>query len=680
MAKRKKQSSVDKSRYFLSALVGILGAQSLLFRNLDSGVFDNFSNLADKGLDSIAQVGPVGSAILALGVGVLFYRLYPKFEDARTPSRVISAIVAFFMALSIVIPRLMKNSNASIDSYPNYVGGVPRWHEPIFWAVFIIQLSIISLALTVGICWLMEKTTNINEYGRTNTKTDSSLKRHGILEKWAQLFDGSFGHSALATMAMVLCWMPMLIIQGPAIIDIDTVLQLVQFRTGHVWDPMTMVELPGFVGQDHHPFVDGYLYAIFDKLGILLGNEILGFQILIILQSCVAAFSIVASLIWVRKRTSLTDPYISACWCLAAALPVFPMNTSTVLKDSTWVPIFLLWMVAFFEVIYRCNKGCAVGWKLVTCLIILGVLSGLTKKTSIYITTLSLLLLLIFLRKRIVALLISVLIPAALVIVLVPVAVLPALDIAPGGPQEALSVPIQQLSKVTILHRDELTKSDLKAIDKVLDIDRIKPNWKASSADNAKHYGYKVDSSSKDRLKFVKTWIRLFFRYPKDYITAAPYLLEPFFYGETYYRTGPVRCGWWEAGGLKIFRGYPECKPSYTQEKIAVPLKNALNKIPPFSFLGAEALYVLWVPLLALGLTVAVKRYRNLYYLIPTFVNWCSLLFVPTHQVRYTLSFLFCFVLTIAIPFVIVNSNKGKCSQTTPAKHAEFSLSSRSLE
>lgn len=680
MAKRINQSYVDKARYFLSALVGILGAQSLLFRNLDSEVFDNFSNLAAQGLDSIAQVGPVGSAILVLGIGVLFYRLYPKFEDARIRNRVIAAIIAFFLALSIVIPRLMKNSEASINSYPNYVGGVPRWHEPIFWAVFIIQLSVIGLAFTVGICWLIEKAANLNEYGQTNTETDASLQRHSFLGKWTQLLDGSFGHTALATIVVVLCWIPMLIIQGPAIINIDTVVQLVQFRTGHVWDPMTMVELPGFAGQDHHPFVDAYLYALFDQLGLWLGNEILGFQILTILQSCVAAFSIVATLVWVRKRTNLTDTCIGACWCLAALLPAFPMNMSIIVKDSTWAPIFLLWVVTFFEVVYRCNNRCVIGWKLVVCLIILGVLSGLTKKTSIYITTLSLLLLLVFLRKQIVALLISIFIPSALVIVLVPVVVLPALNIAPGGPQEALSVPIQQLSKVAILHRDDLPKSDQKAIDKVLDIDRVKPDWKASSADYAKHYGYKIDASSKDRIAFIKTWIRLFFRYPKDYVTAVPYLLDPLVFSETYYHTGPVRCGWWEAGGSTILRAYPECKPSYTQEKIAVPLTNAMNRIAPFSFLGGEALYVLWLPLIALGLTVAVRRYRNLYYLIPTLVNWCSLLFVPTHQVRYTLSFLFCFVLTIALPFVIVDSDKGKCSQTTPAENAVFSSSSRSLK
>ena len=681
MVKVKNLSSADKTRYLLSVLVGTLGAQSLLFRNLDSAVFENFSNLAASGFDSIAQVGPVGSALLALGLGLLLYFLYPKFENASRRQKLISAAVAFFMAFSIVIPRLVKNSGVSNNGYPNYVNGVARWHEPIFWMVFIVQLSTIGFALTVGICWLTEKVNNLSESRQIESvETTTSLKCSNILEKWAHLFDGSASHLALTTAAMVLCWMPMLIIQGPAIIDIDTVLQLVQFRTRHVWDPMTMVDLPGYAVQDHHPFVDAYLYVLFDKLGLWLGNEIVGFQILIILQSFVAAFAIVISLVWVRRRTNLTDSCVSACWCFAAALPIFPMNMSIVVKDVTWVPIFLLWLVAFFELVYRCNNNHRVGWKLVAFLIIFGVLSGLTKKTSIYITTLSLLLLLVLHRKQRIALLISVLVPAALVVVLVPVAVFPALHIAPGGPQEALSVPIQQLSKVAILHQDELAESDLKAINKVLDIDNIKPNWKANSADNAKHYGYKVGSSSKDRLRFIKTWIRLFFRYPKDYITAVPYLLDSFVYGETYYRTGPVRCGWWEAGGSKILRAYSECKPSYTQEKIAVPLRNTLSKIPPFSFLGAEALYVLWVPLIAVGLTVAVKRYRNLYYLIPTLVNWCSLLLLPTHQVRYTLSFLFCFVLTIAIPFVIVDSNKGKCSQTTPAKHAEFSLSSRSLE
>lgn len=663
MTSKTNRPCVQKLRCFLSVAVGILCAQSLAFRNVDSAAFDNFANLTAKGLDSIAQFGPAGSIALAVCLGVLFYRFYPNFNHAGKRDQLISAILSFFLALSIVVPRLMKLPNVSFDSYPNYVGGVPQWHKPIFWMVASVQLLTIGFTLAVIICWLMHKAANFVEYRNTDDASNSIPPTNlSIWERGVRFFDGKPKHMTVATLAMVLCWVPMLIIQGPAIIGVDSMVQLVQFRTGHVWDPMTMAELPGYAGQDHHPFFDTYIYGLFDELGLWLGQEILGFRILIALQSTVAAFALVVSLVWIKKRTNLPDSCICVCWCLAAILPAFPMYMSIVLKDSTWVSIFLLWMVAFFEVIYRCNNNQAVGWKLVLCLVVLGLFSGLTKKLGIYVTTVSLLLAIIVVRKQLVAFLISMLVPAALVIGFVPVAVLPALDIAPGGSQEAISVPIQQLSRVAILHQDELTRSDREAIDKVLDISHLKPYWQADSADYAKHYGYRLNASSSDRKNFILTWIRLFFRYPKDYIAAVPYLINPFIYGDTYYYSGPVRCGWWEAGGLQILNEYPECRPSYTQEKIATPLTNALNKTPPFSFIGSEALYTLWLPLLALGLTISIRRYKNLRYLIPVVISWCSLFLLPAHQARYTLSFLFIFALTIAVPFVQVLTKERNIS------------------
>ena len=653
MAMVENRARLDKTRCLLSVGVGILGAQSLAFRNVDSAAFDNFSTLTARGLDSIAQVGPVGIAILALGIGLLFYKLYPEFQNAGRRNRLTASIVAFILALSVVIPRLVKKTITSFNTYPDYLGGVPRWHEPIFWLVALIQLLSIGSVLAVSFCWLIHKTVDLGEPASPDAKDIIAPPGHTtIWERGARLFDGTPGHLVLATAVTLLCWVPMLIINGPANLGFDTMVQLIQVRTNHVWDPMMMVELPGYAGQDHHPFVDTYLYGLFDEFGLWLGNEILGFCILVVLQSIATAFALVMSFVWLKKRTNLPDSCVCICWCLAAFLPAFPMYMSAIVKDSTWISIFLLWMVAFFETLYRCNNNQSVGWKLIICLIVLGVLSGLTKKTGIYVTTLSLFMLLIFLRKQIIPLLVSTLVPALLVIGLVPMVVLPALNIAPGGPQEALSVPIQQLSKVTVLHKDELSQSDREAINKVVDTDRAASQWRDSSADYAKHYGYKINSSSKDRKQFIKTWIRLFFRYPKDYIAAVPYLVDSFVFGNTYYFSGPVRCGWWEAGGFKLLKGYSDCKPSYTQEKIGIPLTDALNKLPPFSFLGSEALYTLWLPVMSLGLTVAKRKYRNVLYLMPSVATWGTLLLLAAHSPRYSLCFLFIFALTIAIPFV----------------------------
>ncbi|MEJ1554682.1 hypothetical protein SMA77_28540, partial [Escherichia coli] len=63
-------------------------------------------------------------------------------------------------------------------------------------------------------------------------------------------------HVLTYSVILFICWIPILVINGPVIIPMDTMVQLIQMRGFRVWDPMMMTYLDGYTLSDHNPFFD----------------------------------------------------------------------------------------------------------------------------------------------------------------------------------------------------------------------------------------------------------------------------------------------------------------------------------------------------------------------------------------------------------------------------------------
>ncbi len=632
---------------------------ALTLRSTSSAAFSNSSSFFSQSMDAVGVLGAVGSFSMMTGIGYIVYRIYPLLSVATIRVKVVNCILSAAIASSTILPRMAPDPSLERGSIQAQTHEQAMRSSTSFILCLALQVLALSMFVFAILCWLediaakyMDRSKmEVSEQELQNVADPKSVS-HKIWRILASFIDFTPKHILITTIIIFVCWMPVLIINGPAIIGVDAMVQLIQYKTGHVWDPMLMNELPGYRAQDHHPVFDTLLYGLFDQLGVFLGNEIAGMRVLIICQSLFAAFSLAVALAWIRRRTSLPDGAVVAILFFSALLPAFPMYMSIVLKDTTWLPFFVLWCVLFYECVYRVRKHERLTISLITAVVVFGIVGGLTKKTSVYVTGLSLLALALFAHKNRVRVALMALLPPILVAIVIPATLFSPLRIAPGGPQEAISVPMQQVAKVAIDKWPELSPKDKKAIEKVIDVKEAHQHWNRNSSDYVKHYAYRQDATKLDRTKFMAIWARLFFRYPGEYFKAALYLAIPFVVHDTYYYTSAVRCGWWEAGGRSLFPGYEECALSHGQKTIAVPLVSLLNKIPPFSLLGSEAVYVLWIPLVAMGFVVIRREYGKLLFTLPFVFTWLNLLALPAHQVRYSLGFLFCFALMIAVPFI----------------------------
>lgn len=615
--------------------------------------------ILNSAISGVSSAGALTAFMVWAGCVYLYRSGIKAFVLRPVYERCIFALVALLLSATVCFTGTWASVDGKNAGYPWYSNGMYPFDRPAFTGFFIVRLlAVASLLLMVWalIVAMIERRSDDGAQSFRFSVRPQGAKISAVVD-WLKRYVPSLRLNvrsvATYTALVVLFWLPILYINGPVIVNIDTVLQLIQGRGSRIWDPMTMQWLDGYMLQDHHPVLDTLIYVAFDRFGLLVGHEIVGLRILVLLQAIVTAFAVVLSLTWVFSRITVTGPVQACCVIFVIVVPTFSTVSTVIVKDSTWAPLFLLWAIAFAEFIYRKQSEMSVSWKFIALLIVLAVFAGLTKKTSIYISTGASFLVLMFMSGRLKTL-VATLVPAGICVVLIPGLLFPAFRIAPGGPQEPLAMPIQQVTKVLIDHQDELSQDDLQVISKVINVKKAKEDWNPVSSDFAKHYGYKPSATKADRSAFEKLWVALAFRYPGSYIDSISYVRNPFVLGETYYQTGPVKCGWEGAGtnNVEVLPEFESCTFSVQQSRLGKPFVNAMNRIPPFSLLGAEVLYVVWVPLLALALVAVRKRWKSLLYFSPVLMQLLVQFMVPSYQNRYTLGLLFTVFLTMSIPFL----------------------------
>lgn len=93
------------------------------------------------------------------------------------------------------------------------------------------------------------------------------------------------------------------------------------------------------------------------------------------------------------------------------------------------------------------------------------------------------------------------------------------LSIAPGGINEALSIPLQQTARYVVVYGDEVTEEERAAIDAVVDYDQLAENYQPMISDGVK--GLYKNPSSQDLMRYFKTWFSMFWKHPSCYIQAT---------------------------------------------------------------------------------------------------------------------------------------------------------------
>lgn len=472
---------------------------------------------------------------------------------------------------------------------------------------------------------------------------------------------------ALLSGLILLCWIPTVALMYPFHIGPDTIAQLLWHEGYPVFDPSSREVLEGFSMSDHHPVFDTLLYGAFYDLGSDLGNPVWGMVALCWLQTAFAVVVFGYSCCWLREHGA---PFVLCLLALAfwALDPCFPMLFEQVVKDITSMPLFILWTLCFIDVVLAARRRAPLSRGLFAALVVLTLLCALTRKTLLYITVPSLALVAVCLlvaaisarrrgeqacagrRTLLVQVLSSCAVAVLVMMVLLPKVLFPAFGVAPGGVQETISVPIQQVSSVVAHHSSELSEEDMAAISAVLPVEEIPGLYTPGTADPVKD-SWNRESSTSDAVRFLATWAKLALRYPADYVSSLAYLGNYVFVGSYCNDIPVVWWGWEGKGGAELFPDYPGGQRTEGQELLqSVVYEGVWGSNRATELLLDTAVYALWIPLFSLALILR-RRPANALMFVPVLLSCAVLILVPAYQPRYSFNMLFLAPVIFSMPF-----------------------------
>ena len=464
-------------------------------------------------------------------------------------------------------------------------------------------------------------------------------------------------------LTIFICWLPWTYFLWPANIAADTVAQLMWSKTGKVWDPSSGDSLSGFSLSDHHPWVDTLIYGFFDKVGVHFGSEAWGLWSLAFLQLVLTALIFSVIICYLGSVLLVPWQYCFISLVFVSLNPIFPRLEMSIVKDSTAMPFFLAFMLLLIEYIRRVKKKLTVSPMLIVGILLLSFLCAEMRKIALEIIAGTFILLAFFMNKRLISLGSAIFVPVCVFIVSSLVS--PVLHIAPGGKQEMLAIPLQQVAYTSLVHSDDLSKSDQDVVDSIVTCNAIRLNdiftidtndgREINSADAIKDQCFNRSATSSDIGRFLVVWGKLGLKHPGSYLHAVPWLRDPFVLGSYYDEGWYVRWGWEQMGSNQIL---PEYKSTFEWAERSQPQKygsaiyTLLTHMPGVSIFMTEAIYVSWIPLIAFSLCCIRRYYDRLVLFIPWALTIGTLMLLPAHQTRYTWTLAFGAILIMAIPFM----------------------------
>lgn len=384
-----------------------------------------------------------------------------------------------------------------------------------------------SLVYTVGITWFLSEMAAL---------LDTFLRSGWDWMPRKKLFLSDAYHKnpfKVSFIALLICWLPNLVLSYPATMCID------------VWNQM----LQSFGYQrftTHHPPAHTVLAGAFERIGLMLGSANLGLFFYIVFQTVL--FALILGYMFDTMNKLETPTWLkTGAFVIAISSPYYTQYIGMIVKDTIYSYFVLLFVIELVyillmkqeywkskkhgillalsmigSILFR-NNGKYVIYPMIICILIaVAVQSRKQERRRVLITAFA-------------VCAISVIISSGTQTFLTK-----HYNIEPGGIQEALSLPFQQTARYVKEYGDEVTAEEEEAIKGVLAYKKLAKYYNPKISDPVKAT-YKKKATTQDLVRYIKVWAQQGLKHPMTYIEATMnqnyYLVYPLVENSTVYDT-----------------------------------------------------------------------------------------------------------------------------------------------
>lgn len=407
--------------------------------------------------------------------------------------------------------------------------------------------------------------------------------------------------------------------------------------------------------KDHHPITHTAIIGIFVNLGLKLsGNINTGIALYSIFSMLTMATFAAFVLKYLRKKK--VPAFVQLITLLFYMFyPVNGMYSITMWKDILFSGIMPLFIIQNIELIFNTDEFLAKKRNMVR-YVLISIFTMILRHNGLYVVVLSLPFIFIVLRKHWKKLLIMFM--SILVIYeAYNVVIFKIFKVEKGAVGEMLSVPIQQIARTVKDNYEDIDEETIEKLNKYFTVENVWEEYNPILSDPVK-YNFNNEYFSENKSEFISIWLKLFVKYPKDYIEAFISNSYGYYYPEVRnsvvsrvtmdhnmgIKQTPLIDGKWveQIDGLIDARG-----------------------IPVFGFVFSIGAGVL-LTVIALSYTIYKKKYKYLLVYLPTFILWLTLIASPAYcEYRYAYPIFLALPVYLGMNFIKEGNNEdGKNSST----------------
>lgn len=524
------------------------------------------------------------------------------------------------------------------------------------WSAYVIICYVIVAVMLYFAKYLMEQ-------GAIASVKDSSARHGGWLDKLGcglgKIFDMeqrafSWRRFLLMALCMFIAWLPYFIWFYPGTSNEDTVIMMMEyFEIPSYIQKMSPLRGSDIFITNHHPYILTMLFAQFFKLGLYFGDIRIGIAIYSLLHMAFLAF-VFSGCLQCLYRWGVSAKRLTVILLLLMFFPLFPMYSICMLKDTIYAAFCLIYIMMMYHIAKSkgaafTHRGFVAGLFVVSCLMVL------TKVYAMYILLIVGVAYLVKYRRYFVQIIVSHMIPPILYKVIFCGMLLPALNVAPGGTQEALSVPFQQTARYVTEYGEEVTEEEKEAISAILPYEKLTKYYNPELSDPVKEH-YNQKATKKELMTYFKAWWEMFLKHPEVYVESVLHNTYQYYdinkiSSLVYYRFDEFLQE--EDEDQKYTELYVEHEEEYIEERYVVnQVVLFMEKVPVLNIFASIGLLP-WLYLFALLYNIWWKKKEEQALLFVPFVTIAVCMVSPDNgNTRYIMPLLYLLPFLFALELV----------------------------